>query len=193
MWTSTSSPKPRRAWSSLVENLREAYRTSIDGLEWMSPETKKQAQEKLAKFRPKVGYPSKWRDYSKLEIKRRSGRELTPRLRLRKRIPAEQSRQAHRSRTGHDPADGECAFHNPVRNEIVFPAAILQPPFFNMEADDAANYGGIGGVIGHEMDTASMIRAATSTPRASCATGGRKRMPRNTRSARRSSSSTTTS
>jgi putative endopeptidase len=136
----------------LVENLREAYRTSIDGLEWMSPETKQQAQEKLARFRPKVGYPNKWRDYSKLEVKRD---DLVGNL-LRAYIFENEYQLA---KVG-EPVDPEQwgmtpqtvnAYYNPVRNEIVFPAAILQPPFFDNEADDAANYGGIGAVIGHEI------------------------------------------
>ena len=145
-------PEAKARMEQLVENLREAYRTSIDGLEWMSPETKQQAQEKLARFRPKVGYPNKWRDYSKLEVKRD---DLVGNL-LRAYIFENEYQLA---KVG-EPVDPEQwgmtpqtvnAYYNPVRNEIVFPAAILQPPFFNMEADDAANYGGIGGVIGHEM------------------------------------------
>jgi len=145
-------PEAKARMEQLVENLREAYRTSIDGLEWMSPETKKQAQEKLAKFRPKVGYPSKWRDYSRLEIKRD---DLVGNL-LRAYV-FENEYQLSKVGKPIDPEQWGMtpqtvnAYYNPVRNEIVFPAAILQPPFFNMEADDAANYGGIGGVIGHEM------------------------------------------
>jgi putative endopeptidase len=145
-------PEAKARMEQLVENLREAYRTSIDGLEWMGPETKKQAQAKLAKFRPKVGYPNKWRDYSNLEVKRD---DLVGNL-LRAYVF---ENQYQLSKVG-QPIDPEQwgmtpqtvnAYYNPVRNEIVFPAAILQPPFFNMEADDAVNYGGIGGVIGHEM------------------------------------------
>ena len=118
----------------------------------MTPETKKQAQEKLARFRPKVGYPSKWRDYSKLEIKpgdlvgnvmRAFAVENEYQLaKVGKPIDAEE--------WGMTPQTVN-AYYNPVRNEIVFPAAILQPPFFNMAADDAVNYGSIGAVIGHEM------------------------------------------
>ena len=104
---STSSPRPRRGWSSWSRTCARRIAGSIDGLEWMGPETKKQAQEKLAKFRPKVGYPNKWRDYSKLEIKRDDlVGNLLARLRLRERISARQSRQARRSRAvGHDAAD----------------------------------------------------------------------------------------
>jgi len=146
------TPKAKARMEQLVENLREAYRASIDGLEWMSPETKQQAQEKLARFRPKIGYPSKWRDYSKLEIARD---DLVGNLMRAYAVENEYQM----GKVG-KPVDSEewgmtpqtvNAYYNPVRNEIVFPAAILQPPFFNMEADDAVNYGGIGGVIGHEM------------------------------------------
>jgi predicted metalloendopeptidase len=136
----------------LVENLREAYRTSIDGLEWMSPETKKEAQEKLAKFRPKIGYPNKWRDYSGLEVV--NGDLVGNLLRA---YAFENEYQLGKVGKPVDPEQWGMtpqtvnAYYNPVRNEIVFPAAILQPPFFNIGAEDAVNYGGIGGVIGHEM------------------------------------------
>ncbi len=146
------TPAAKARMEQLVENLREAYRISIDGLEWMSPETKKQAQEKLAKFRPKIGYPSRWRDYSALEVVRG---DLVGNL--MRAIAFETEYQLSKVGKPVDPEEWGMtpqtvnAYYNPVRNEIVFPAAILQPPFFNMEADDAVNYGGIGGVIGHEM------------------------------------------
>ena len=165
----------------LVENLREAFATGIDGLEWMGPETKKQAQEKLAKFRPKIGYPNKWRDYSKLEIKKD---DLVGNV-MRAFI-AENEYQLGKVGKPIDPEQWGMtpqtvnAYYNPVRNEIVFPAAILQPPFFNLDADDAVNYGGIGGVIGHEMGHGFDDQGRKSTPRACCATGGRRRTPRNT-------------
>jgi putative endopeptidase len=145
-------PEAKARMEQLVENLRRAYKESIDKLEWMSPETKRQAQEKLARFRPKVGYPSKWRDYSKLEVKQ--GDLVGNVMRA---FAVENEYQL--SKVG-KPIDAEewgmtpqtvNAYYNPVRNEIVFPAAILQPPFFNMAADDAVNYGSIGAVIGHEM------------------------------------------
>ena len=127
-------------------------RLGIDKLEWMGPETKKQAQEKLAKFTPKIGYPNKWRDYSKLEIKKD---DLVGNM-----IRAFEHENNYQLGKAGKPIDPEQwgmtpqtinAYYNPVRNEIVFPAAILQPPFFNLDADDAVNYGGIGAVIGHEM------------------------------------------
>ena len=145
-------PEAKARMEGLVANLREAYKNGIDKLEWMGPETKQQAQEKLAKFTPKIGYPNKWRDYSKLEIKRD---DLVGNM-----MRAFEHENAYQLSKAGKPIDPEQwgmtpqtinAYYNPVRNEIVFPAAILQPPFFNLEADDAANYGGIGAVIGHEM------------------------------------------
>src|SRR6478736_1028859 len=145
-------PEAKTRMDALVANLREAYRQGIDKLEWMGPETKKEAQAKLAKFTPKVGYPNKWRDYSKLEIKRD---DLVGNL-----MRAYAHENAYQLSKVGKPIDPEewgmtpqtiNAYYNPVRNEIVFPAAILQPPFFNLDADDAANYGGIGAIIGHEM------------------------------------------
>ena len=136
----------------LVVNLIEAYRVSINDLEWMSPETKVKALEKLGKFRPKIGYPDKWRDYSALEttaddlygnvgrvIKFQRDHELS---KIGKPVDREEWHMAPQTVN---------AYYNPVMNEIVFPAAILQPPFFGLDHDDAVNYGGIGAVIGHEI------------------------------------------
>ncbi len=145
-------PQAKARMERLVENLRLAYRDGIDRLEWMSPETKKQAQQKLAAFRPKVGYPNKWRDYSKVEIK---ADDLVGNM--MRATAAESAFQLAKVGKPVDPEEWGMtpqtvnAYYNPVRNEVVFPAAILQPPFFNMAADDAVNYGGIGAVIGHEM------------------------------------------
>ena len=136
----------------LVENLRGAFREGIDNLEWMGPDTKKEAQAKLAAFRPKIGYPSKWRDYSKVEIK---ADDLVGNM--TRAWMADSVYELGKAGKPVDPEDWGMtpqtvnAYYNPVRNEIVFPAAILQPPFFDPGADDAVNYGGIGGVIGHEM------------------------------------------
>jgi predicted metalloendopeptidase len=145
-------PEAKARMEQLVENLRLAYKEGIESLEWMSPETKKQAQEKLAKFRPKVGYPNKWRDYSKLQVKRD---DLVGNVMRAFRVENEfqlgkVGKPIDPEQWGMTPQTVN-AYYNPVRNEIVFPAAILQPPFFNMAADDAVNYGGIGAVIGHEM------------------------------------------
>jgi endothelin-converting enzyme/putative endopeptidase len=142
----------RGRMEAMIANLKEAYRQSITGLEWMGEETKQQALVKLSKFNPKIGYPEKWRDYSSMEIVAGD---------LVGNIKSAATFEYHRTIDKLDkPVDKSewymnpqtvNAYYNPVWNEIVFPAAILQPPFFNVEADDAANYGGIGAVIGHEI------------------------------------------
>lgn len=136
----------------LVGWLVEAYRQSISNLDWMSDETKAKALEKLGKFNPKIGYPKKWKDYSDLEIKRD---DLIGNLRRANAwYVKEQSKKIgapiDRDEWFMTPQTVN-AYYNPGFNEIVFPAAILQPPFFNMEADDAVNFAAIGGVIGHEI------------------------------------------
>jgi len=136
----------------LVANLIEAYRISINELAWMSPDTKVKALEKLGKFRPKIGYPDKWRDYSALQttpddlygnvgrvVKFQRDHEL---LKIGKPVDRDEWHMAPQTVN---------AYYNPVMNEIVFPAAILQPPFFGLDHDDAVNYGAIGAVIGHEI------------------------------------------
>jgi putative endopeptidase len=137
----------------LVKNLITAYRTSIAGLDWMSQETKEKAFVKLEKFTPKIGYPDKWRDYSKLSIK---PKDLIGNL----AAISKYSQEYEYAKIGKPVDKSEWymtpqtvnAYYNPGMNEIVFPAAILQPPFFDVLADDdAANYGGIGAVIGHEI------------------------------------------
>lgn len=136
----------------LVANLQEAYRRNIADLEWMSPQTREAALAKLEKFTPKIGYPDKWRDYAGLDI---SATDLVGNY--RRGYAAEYDRDL--AKLG-GPVDRDewfmtpqtvNAYYNPGMNEIVFPAAILQPPFFDAAADDAANYGGIGAVIGHEI------------------------------------------
>jgi len=145
-------PAAKERMVGLVANLIEAYRIDIAALDWMSPETKSKAFEKLDKFTPKIGYPDKWRDYSKLEI---SATDLLGNLaRISKfnqdfeyakiGAPVDRTEWLMTPQTVN-------AYYNPGMNEIVFPAAILQPPFFDLAADDAANYGGIGAVIGHEI------------------------------------------
>ncbi len=145
-------PAAKVRMQQLVNNLIEAYRRDIQSLDWMSPETKKKALEKLAKFTPKIGYPDKWRDYSKLEIRRD---DLVGNMRRANafefnRDLAKLGKPVDRSEWGMTPQTVN-AYYNPLFNEIVFPAAILQPPFFDLKADDAVNYGGIGAVIGHEI------------------------------------------
>ncbi|MES2104519.1 MAG: M13-type metalloendopeptidase [Pseudomonadota bacterium] len=136
----------------LVGNLLIAYRQSIETLSWMSPETKKEALAKLAAFTPKIGYPDKWRDYSKLNIARGDlvGNVMRARVFENQRQLDKLGKPVDRSEWGMSPQTVN-AYYNPRLNEIVFPAAILRPPFFNPDADDAVNYGGIGAVIGHEI------------------------------------------
>ena len=145
-------PAAKARMQELVKNLIEAYRVDIQALDWMSPETKTKALDKLAKFTPKIGYPDKWRDYSKLEIRRD---DLVGNARRAEAFELERNlgklgRPIDRSEWMMTPQTVN-AYYNPGMNEIVFPAAILQPPFFDLDADDAVNYGGIGAVIGHEI------------------------------------------
>ena len=136
----------------LVGNLTLAYKQSIETLEWMSPETKKEALTKLSKFTPKIGYPDVWRDYSKLDIRKDDlvGNIMRARAHEYYRQLAKLGQPVNRKEWGMSPQTVN-AYYNSRQNEIVFPAAILQPPFFNPAADDAVNYGGIGAVIGHEI------------------------------------------
>jgi predicted metalloendopeptidase len=136
----------------LVKNLLLAYKDSIDELPWMSAKTKKEAQAKLAKFTPKIGYPNKWRDYSALSIDRN---DLVGNVTRATEFAVQKEldklgKPIDRDEWGMTPQTVN-AYYNPELNEIVFPAAILQPPFFDASADDAVNYGAIGAVIGHEI------------------------------------------
>jgi putative endopeptidase len=146
------SPKSKERMKQLVENLRAALRERIEALPWMGPETKKAAEKKLAAFGVKIGYPDKWRDYSKLEITRASyfDNVLAAHAFETKRNLDKLGKPIDRTEWGMTPPTVN-AYYSPTMNEIVFPAGILQPPFFWADADDAVNYGGIGGVIGHEM------------------------------------------
>ncbi|MFZ3141921.1 M13 family metallopeptidase [Polaromonas sp.] len=146
-------PAERKArMQVLVKNLLDAYKQSIDTLDWMGPETKKEAQAKLAKFTPKIGYPNKWRDYSALTIKPGDlvGNIMRARSFAYNRNIAKLGKPIDREEWGMTPQTVN-AYYNSSMNEIVFPASILQPPFFDMRADDAVNYGAIGAVIGHEI------------------------------------------
>jgi putative endopeptidase len=145
-------PASKHHMVKLVDNLLEAYRQSISVLDWMSPATRERALQKLDKFTAKIGYPEKWKDYSSLEIR---ADDLLGNVRR----TGEWATDYELAKLGKEVDRGEWfmppqmvnAYYNPQMNEIVFPAAILQPPFFDAEADDAANYGGIGAVIGHEI------------------------------------------
>ena len=145
-------PAYKARMDALVQNILAAYKQSIAGLDWMGPETRKQAQIKLAKFEPKIGYPSKWRDYSALAIRRDDlvGNVMRARRFEYQRNNAKLGHSIDRTEWGMTPQTVN-AYYNGLRNEIVFPAAILQPPFFDPKADDATNYGAIGAVIGHEI------------------------------------------
>jgi len=145
-------PESKARMDALVENLGTALKARIENLSWMSPETKEKALAKWAAFTPKIGYPDKWRDWSGLATSRESyldnvmaAKEFNYRWEMGKI-----GKPVDRTEWGTTPQTVN-AFYNPLKNEIVFPAAILQPPFFDSAADDAFNYGAIGAVIGHEM------------------------------------------
>jgi putative endopeptidase len=145
-------PEAKAAADQLVRNIIAAMGERLDKLEWMAPETKVKARAKLAAFTPKIGYPSRWRDYATLEVGRGDLVGNVARARA-----FEYRRNLHKLGQPIDRTEWQMtpmeinAYANPTMNEIVFPAAILQPPFFDPHADPAVNYGGIGAVIGHEM------------------------------------------
>ncbi len=146
------SPDAKSRMNELVENLKRAFEKRIESRDWMGDGTKKQAMEKLSQFTTKIGYPDQWKDYTKLSI--------TPNSVAENLIAAAEFEYNRELDRLDGPVDRDewhmtpqtiNAYYNPTMNEIVFPAAILQPPFFNMSADDAVNYGAIGAVIGHEL------------------------------------------
>ncbi|WP_375204093.1 M13 family metallopeptidase [Hyphococcus sp.] len=146
-------PQAKQQMNTLIDNVIDAFDERIDGLEWMSEETKVEAKDKLQKFRPFIGGPEKWRDYSALEVSSNDALEN-----LKRANEADWRYYANRLGKPVDAAnewgmtpDVVNAYYSPPRNGIYFPAAILQPPFFDPEADPAVNYGGIGAVIGHEI------------------------------------------
>jgi len=145
-------PENKAGMDELVSNLIAAYRASISDLDWMSPITKAKALDKLEKTNPKIGYPKKWRDYSKLEI---IPGDLIGNVRRVAEFETERQIGKLSKPVDRDewflPPQTVNAYYNPGLNEIVFPAAILQPPFYDLSVDDAVNYGGIGAVIGHEI------------------------------------------
>lgn len=145
-------PEAKARMQVLVENLRKAYEIRIKNLDWMSPATKEKALAKLAAFKPKIGYPDKWRNYEGLEIKRATFFQNLRNASVwgYNEMVNQLGKPVDRTRWGMTPPTVN-AYYSPVMNEIVFPAGILQFPFFDPNADDAVNYGGIGAVIGHEM------------------------------------------
>ncbi len=145
-------PESKAKMQQLVADLRAALSARIDALDWMTPQTKSRAHEKLTMFTPKIGYPDKWKDYSALAIRRD---DLIGNV--RRAAEWDWNYQVARLDQPVDRAEWQMtpqeinAYYNPSNNEIVFPAAILQPPFFDPNADTAVNYGAIGAVIGHEI------------------------------------------
>ena len=145
------SPDAKARMDELVANLSKAYAISIDQLGWMSAETKQAAHEKLALFTPKIGYPNKWKNYSTLPVDEQDlvGNVQRANSLEYRRMITKLGKPVDRDEWFMTPQTVN-AYYNPSMNEVVFPAAILQPPFFNVEADDAVNYGAIVAVIGHE-------------------------------------------
>ena len=145
-------PEAKERMLKMVNNLLKAYENSIKKLDWMTDETKTQALDKLSKFTPKIGYPDQWRDYSLLTVDENDlfGNLQRSSEAQYQQMLEKQDGPVQKHEWGMNPQTVN-AYYNPPMNEIVFPAAILQPPFFNMEAEDAVNYGGIGAVIGHEI------------------------------------------
>ncbi|GAB3344683.1 peptidase [Marilutibacter aestuarii] len=146
------SPESKERMETLVSNLSDALKGRIENLDWMTDETKAKAMEKWAAFTPKIGYPDKWRDWSGLSTSRDSyiGNVLAAMEFNYKWELSKIGKPVDKTEWGMSPQTVN-AYYNPLQNEIVFPAAILQPPFFDAKADDPLNYGGIGAVIGHEM------------------------------------------
>jgi endothelin-converting enzyme/putative endopeptidase len=145
-------PEAKARMQEMVANLRLAMKETIEGLDWMSPATRKRALEKLSTFNPKVGYPDRWKDYSKVTIRRGTfwedvvaGRQFNV-----EDVRGTIGKPVDRGRWGMTPPTSD-AYYNPLLNELVFPAGILQPPAFSMQNNDAVNYGAIGVVIGHEI------------------------------------------
>ena len=142
----------KRRMDLLVKNLLQAFEAGIGELDWMGPETRKAADDKIRNFTVKIGYPDKWKEYPGLTVSRNdlTGNVMRARETNAKRELAKIGKPVDKTEWGMTPQTVN-AYYNPLANEIVFPAAILQPPFFDMNGDDAVNYGGIGAVIGHEI------------------------------------------
>ena len=148
-------PENKARMDALVDHLIAAYRQRIETLEWMAPPTRKRAQAKLAKLTTKIGYPVQWRDYSSLLVDKDDllGNRMRARILEYDRNIGKLGQPMERDEWAMTPQTVN-AFYNPQYNEIIFPAAMLQPPLFNVDADDAVNYGSIGAVIGHEISHA---------------------------------------
>jgi len=152
-------PEAKEKAKTMIQNIIAAYKTRINNLSWMADITKKKAIEKLDKFTIKIGYPDVWKDYSTLEISNfKNGGSYFKNMQNIShwnflKDMAKIDKPVDKTEWGMSPQTVN-AYYNPVNNEIVFPAAILQPPFYNYQADEAVNYGGIGAVIGHEISHA---------------------------------------
>ena len=149
-------PEAKEKAEKMIANVIQAYKNRIMNLDWMDPQTKEKAIEKLNKFTVKIGYPDKWEDYSLMEVSSDKGyyenMTAVTNWGFKKNL-SEINEPVDKSKWGMSPQTVN-AYFNPFNNEIVFPAAILQPPFYDYKADDAVNYGGIGAVIGHEISHA---------------------------------------
>ena len=149
-------PEAKEKAEKMIANVIQAYKNRIMNLDWMDPQTKEKAIEKLNKFTVKIGYPDKWEDYSLMEVSSEKGYYenmiAVTNWGFKKNL-SEINEPVDKSKWGMSPQTVN-AYFNPFNNEIVFPAAILQPPFYDYKADDAVNYGGIGAVIGHEISHA---------------------------------------
>ena len=178
------SPEAKAKALEMVANIKASMAEHIQTNTWMSAPTKAEALKKLNALRVKIGYPDVWKDYSALPISRES--YLTNLLAARRwenrREAAKFGRPIDRNEWGMTPPTIN-AYYNPPMNEIVFPAGYLQPPFFDPKADDAMNYGAIGGVMGHEMTHGFDDQGRQYDPKATCATGGRRPTRPNSRSA----------
>ena len=145
-------PEAKKRMNELVDNLRAVFKSRLEKVDWMTDETRKKALAKFERFTPKIGYPDKFRDYSTVKLRADDylGNVHRASEFEQKRNWARIGKEVDRSEWGMTPPTVN-AYFNPVFNEIVFPAGILQPPFFDQDADDAVNYGAIGFVIGHEI------------------------------------------
>ena len=168
-------PEAKLRMDAMVKNIIAAYGQAFREVDWMSPSTRQKAIAKLATFNPKIGYPKKWRDYSALVIRRDDlvgNMQRAAAFEWNRRV-ARLNKPVDRDEWFMTPQTVN-AYYNPSMNEIVFPAAILQPPFFNRAADDAVNYGGIGAVIGHETGHGFDDQGSSGMAPATLSTGGRR-------------------
>ena len=170
------TPETKAKAEQMVDNLIVSLRERLDALEWMGAETKEHARAKIEKLRVKIGYPDKWKDWSGLEINRSSylNNVLAANRVGFDRMIGKLGQPIDRDEWLMSPQRVN-AYYHPLLNEIVFPAAILQPPFYDPNADDALNYGGIGAVIGHELTHGFDDQGNRLMQKVTCATGGPKK------------------